>query len=159
MESGGKFSLETRLEEEGLNLSVGERSLISLARALVKNAKITVLDEATACECDVRNAETRITYLTRISIAIDLVTDQIIQETINRNFADTTLICIAHRLRTIIGWDRIAVMDAGEIVELGTPKELFEREDGMFRSLCDKSSIDAKEIENAQAETSRQRAK
>lgn len=50
-------------------------------------------------------------------------------------------------------------MDAGEIVELGTPIELFDREDGMFRSLCEKSAIDRTEIENAQADTLRQRAK
>lgn len=53
-ETRPKFSLETRIEEEGLNLSIGERSLVSLARALVKNAKITVLDEATACKHIVR---------------------------------------------------------------------------------------------------------
>jgi ATP-binding cassette subfamily C (CFTR/MRP) protein 1 len=85
------------------------------------------------------------------------MTDQVIQETINRDFANTTLICIAHRLRTIIGWDRIAVMDAGRIAEIAPPLELFDSTDGIFRSLCDKSSITRAEIERAQVQTKEQR--
>ncbi|WWC87583.1 uncharacterized protein L201_002473 [Kwoniella dendrophila CBS 6074] len=90
-----RLSLDSVIEEGGQNLSVGERSLISLARALVKNSKIVVLDEATA--------------------AVDLETDSKIQETIHREFKGRTLLCIVHRLRTIISWDRILVMNAGEI--------------------------------------------
>ncbi|WRT65384.1 uncharacterized protein IL334_002327 [Kwoniella shivajii] len=90
-----RLTLDTNIEEEGQNLSVGERSLVSLARALVKDSNIVVLDEATA--------------------AVDLETDSRIQQTIHREFKGKTLLCIAHRLRTIISWDRILVMNAGQI--------------------------------------------
>ncbi|KAJ2926808.1 hypothetical protein H1R20_g10265, partial [Candolleomyces eurysporus] len=90
-----RITLDTVLEAEGLNLSVGERSLLSLARALVKETKVVILDEATA--------------------SVDLETDKKIQQTIQTEFVGKTLICIAHRLRTILGYDRILVLDAGNI--------------------------------------------
>ncbi|WVQ72250.1 hypothetical protein IAR50_001799 [Cryptococcus sp. DSM 104548] len=120
------FGLDSIIEEEGSNLSVGERSLLSLARALVKDSKIVVLDEATA--------------------AVDLETDAKIQSTIHREFSDKTLLCIAHRLRTIISWNRILVMNAGEAEEFDTPLSLYDREYGHFRALCDKSNISREEI-------------
>ncbi|WWC59914.1 uncharacterized protein I303_102476 [Kwoniella dejecticola CBS 10117] len=136
-----RLTLDSVIEEEGQNLSVGERSLISLARALVKNSKIVVLDEATA--------------------AVDLETDSRIQQTIHREFRGKTLLCIAHRLRTIISWDKILVMNAGEIEvswggkivvdssqEFDTPLRLFDT-DGLFRSMCEKSSITREDIVQA----------
>ncbi len=125
----GRFTLDTVLEDEGNNLSVGERSLVSLARAIVRNSRISVLDEATA--------------------AVDLETDQKIQETIRREFKDKTLLCIAHRLRTILGWDRILVMSQGEIAEFDTPRNLFLREEGIFRQMCVKSNISLEDVEAA----------
>ncbi|KAJ1301602.1 hypothetical protein OPQ81_008850 [Rhizoctonia solani] len=124
-----RFTLDTVIEEEGGNLSVGQRSLVSLARALVKDSKIIVLDEATA--------------------SVDYETDKNIQDTISREFADKTLLCIAHRLKTIIGYDRICVLDAGQIAEFDTPMALFKRTDGIFRSMCERSSITAEDILNA----------
>ncbi|CAE6472878.1 unnamed protein product [Rhizoctonia solani] len=124
-----RFSLDTVIEEEGGNLSVGQRSLVSLARALVKDSKIIVLDEATA--------------------SVDYETDKNIQDTISREFADKTLLCIAHRLKTIIGYDRICVLDAGQIAEFDTPMALYKRTDGIFRSMCERSSITAEDISNA----------
>lgn len=94
-DSQNRFNLDTVIEEEGGNLSVGERSLVSLARALVKNTKILVLDEATA--------------------SVDLETDAKIQETIRQEFRDRTLLCIAHRLQTILAYDRILVMSDGQV--------------------------------------------
>ncbi|KAJ1300471.1 hypothetical protein OPQ81_005286 [Rhizoctonia solani] len=99
------LGLDSPVTAEGANLSVGQRSLLSLARALVKQSKILVLDEATA--------------------SVDLETDSRIQTTIKTEFADRTLLCIAHRLRTIINYDRVVVMDQGRIIEVGTPLELF----------------------------------
>ncbi|KAG8702705.1 hypothetical protein FRC09_004597 [Ceratobasidium sp. 395] len=124
-----RFTLDTVIEEEGGNLSVGQRSLVSLARALVKDSKIIVLDEATA--------------------SVDYETDKNIQNTISREFEDKTLLCIAHRLKTIIGYDRICVLDAGQIAEFDTPAALFKRTDGIFRSMCERSSITAEDIAQA----------
>ncbi|CDZ96537.1 abc transporter [Phaffia rhodozyma] len=134
--SSQKFTLETVVEDEGLNLSVGERSLVSLARALTKDAKVVVLDEATA--------------------SVDMETDSKIQETIAKEFKDKTILCIAHRLRTILNYDRICVMDQGSIVEFDTPVNLYLNPDGIFRSMCEKSSISLEEIRSAyQASASR----
>lgn len=123
-----RYGLDMTIEEEGSNLSVGERSLVSLARALVKDSKIVVLDEATA--------------------AVDLETDAKIQQTIHREFRGKTLLCIAHRLRTIISWDRILVMDAGRVQDFDTPLALYDK-GGTFRSMCERSSITRNEIEQA----------
>ncbi|CAE6465228.1 unnamed protein product [Rhizoctonia solani] len=126
LSSTSSLSLDSPIAAEGANLSVGQRSLLSLARALVKQSKILVLDEATA--------------------SVDLETDSRIQATIKTEFADRTLLCIAHRLRTIINYDRVVVMDQGQIVEVGTPLELVLNDGGIFRSMCDQSGIDAHEI-------------
>lgn len=124
-----RFSLDSVVDSEGANFSVGERSLLSLARALVRDTKIICLDEATA--------------------SVDLVTDNQIQYTIQTEFKDRTLVCIAHRLRTILSYDRICVMEAGRIVEFGPPEVLFEDEAGLFRGMCDRSSISVDDIRAA----------
>lgn len=133
-ESGSRkrFTLDMAIDDEGSNLSIGERSLVSLARALVKDAPIVVLDEATA--------------------AVDLATDSQIQETIRSEFGGKTLLCIAHRLRTIISWDRIVVMNAGEIEDFDTPLTLYDNEHGLFRTMCDRSNITREEIIRARKE-------
>ncbi|KAL7424431.1 ATP-binding cassette transporter yor1 [Cryptotrichosporon argae] len=115
-----RFSLDYAVEEEGGNLSVGERSLVSLARALVRDPKVLVLDEATA--------------------SVDVETDAKIQETIRREFGNKTLLCIAHRLRTILSYDRILVMDVGRVSEFDTPENLWHA-NGHFREMADKSGI------------------
>ncbi|EPS96092.1 hypothetical protein FOMPIDRAFT_101769 [Fomitopsis schrenkii] len=124
-----RFNLDTVIESEGANLSVGERSLLSLARALVKDSQVVVLDEATA--------------------SVDLETDSKIQQTIQIEFGQRTLLCIAHRLRTIISYDRILVMDAGQIAEFDTPLNLFQKQDSIFRGMCERSGITTAEIEKA----------
>ncbi|KAJ6471750.1 ABC protein [Mycena vitilis] len=128
-ENRHRLTLDTVLEADGANLSVGERSLLSLARALVKDSRVVILDEATA--------------------SVDLETDNKIQRTIQTQFKDRTLICIAHRLRTIISYDKILVLDAGKIAEFDTPLNLFLRNDGLFRTLCEKSNITVDDIEKA----------
>ncbi|KZV75428.1 ABC protein [Peniophora sp. CONT] len=124
-----RITLDSPVEPDGANLSVGERSLLSLARALVKDSKIVVLDEATA--------------------SVDLETDSKIQDTIQSEFTDRTLLCIAHRLRTILSYDRILVLDNGNIAEFDTPLNLFNIPESIFRSMCVGSSITAEEIEKA----------
>lgn len=116
-----KFHLDQPVVDEGANFSLGERQLISFARALVRNTKILILDEATS--------------------SVDYETDSKIQETISAEFADCTILCIAHRLRTIIHYDRVLTMDKGEVREFDTPLNLFNDVDGIFRLMCDKSGI------------------
>ncbi|CAH6722777.1 oligomycin resistance ATP-dependent permease Yor1p [[Candida] jaroonii] len=116
-----KFHLNAIVESEGSNFSLGEKQLIAFARALVRNSKILVLDEATS--------------------SVDYETDARIQKTIVNEFNDCTILCIAHRLRTIIKYDKILVLDKGELKEFESPLNLFKDESSIFRSLCDKSKI------------------
>ncbi|KAI9767562.1 MAG: hypothetical protein M1840_005599 [Geoglossum simile] len=119
--SPGRIHLDGPVEEEGLNFSLGQRQLMAMARALVRGSQIIVCDEATS--------------------SVDMETDQKIQRTIATGFKGKTLLCIAHRLRTIINYDRICVMDAGRIVELDSPLNLFDRPSGIFRGMCEQSGI------------------
>lgn len=127
--TSSRFTLDTVIEEEGNNLSVGERSLVSLARALVKDSQIILLDEATA--------------------SVDVETDAKIQETIRREFKHKTLLCIAHRLRTIITYDRVVVLDAGRVAEMDSPLKLFDTPGGIFREMCERSNIKRAEVEKS----------
>lgn len=115
-----KFHLDQLVEDEGANFSLGERQLIALARALVRESKILILDEATS--------------------SVDYETDAKINETIRTEFADCTILCIAHRLNTIVNFDRILVMDAGSVAEYDTPKALYQH-NGIFKEMCDRSGI------------------
>jgi ATP-binding cassette subfamily B protein len=105
---------DTVIGENGSTLSGGERQRISIARALLKNAPIVLLDEATA--------------------SLDPENETLIQEAISELVKNRTVIVIAHRLRTVLGADRIAVLDQGRLVELGYGKELMA-EDGLFARL------------------------
>jgi ATP-binding cassette subfamily C (CFTR/MRP) protein 1 len=115
-----RIHLDTTVEEEGLNFSLGQRQLMALARALVRGSQIIVCDEATS--------------------SVDMDTDQKIQKTIASGFKGKTLLCIAHRLKTIINYDRIVVMDQGTIAEIDTPVALYES-GGIFRGMCERSGI------------------
>jgi ATP-binding cassette subfamily C (CFTR/MRP) protein 4 len=112
MVSGLQSGLDSLVSEGGSNFSVGEKQLLCLVRAIVKNTKIVVLDEATA--------------------SVDLEADDMIQRTIRRNFKNSTVLTIAHRLNTVMDSDKIMVMDSGRVVEFGDPKELLENPDGHF---------------------------
>ncbi|EJC97738.1 P-loop containing nucleoside triphosphate hydrolase protein [Fomitiporia mediterranea MF3/22] len=119
-ESSAKIGLDTMVESGGTNFSLGQRQIIALARAIVRRSKLLILDEATA--------------------AIDYDTDTAIQNTLRTEFSkDTTLLTIAHRLQTIVDYDKIMVLDAGELVEFDSPNALLEKEDGYFRALVDES--------------------
>ncbi|XP_066983087.1 ATP-binding cassette sub-family C member 3-like [Macrobrachium rosenbergii] len=109
-------ALHTAIDEGGANLSVGQRQLVCLARALLRKSKILVLDEATA--------------------AVDLDTDDLIQATIRKEFADCTILTIAHRLNNIMGSDRVMVMDKGKIAEFSSPSELLSDKNSIFYGMA-----------------------
>lgn len=116
----GRLGLESNIASGGSNVSVGQRQIIALARAIVRASKLLILDEATS--------------------AIDHETDNIIQNTLRRELgSDVTVITIAHRLQTIIDADRIMVLDAGRIAEFASPAELLAKPEGLFKALCDES--------------------
>lgn len=127
-----RIHLDTVVEEDGLNFSLGQRQLMALARALVRGSRIIVCDEATS--------------------SVDMETDDKIQATIASGFRGRTLLCIAHRLRTIIGYDRICVMDQGRIAELDSPLALWKNEGGIFRGMCERSGIRVEDIRGAREE-------
>uniref|UniRef100_A0A8B9BL76 ATP binding cassette subfamily C member 2 n=1 Tax=Anser brachyrhynchus TaxID=132585 RepID=A0A8B9BL76_9AVES len=112
--------LQHVVSEGGENLSVGQRQLVCLARALLRKAKILILDEATA--------------------AVDLETDHLIQTTIRSAFADCTVLTIAHRLHTIMDSNRVMVMQAGRIVEYDSPEELLQKQ-GIFSAMAKDAGI------------------
>uniref|UniRef100_A0A8C8SUN0 Multidrug resistance-associated protein 1 n=1 Tax=Pelusios castaneus TaxID=367368 RepID=A0A8C8SUN0_9SAUR len=112
--------LNHECSEGGENLSVGQRQLVCLARALLRKTKILVLDEATA--------------------AVDLETDDLIQSTIRTQFEDCTVLTIAHRLNTIMDYERILVLDKGKIVECDSPANLLQKK-GIFYSMAKDSGL------------------
>ncbi|KAI1319685.1 Multidrug resistance-associated protein 1 [Mortierella claussenii] len=110
--------LSSEVTQNGENFSIGQRSLICLARALLRKTKILVLDEATA--------------------AVDVETDELIQRTIRQEFQDRTILTIAHRIKTIMDSDRILVLERGCVEEYDTPAALMQRQ-GLFFNLAKQS--------------------
>ena len=107
--------LEMQIEDQGSNLSIGQRQLVCIARALIKDPKILLMDEATA--------------------NIDHKTDEKVQRVISDMMPNTTVITIAHRLNTIIGYDRVLVMGKGSKIEMGSPYRLMIKPGGEFRDM------------------------
>uniref|UniRef100_A0A8C1VIW3 ATP-binding cassette, sub-family C (CFTR/MRP), member 2 n=1 Tax=Cyprinus carpio TaxID=7962 RepID=A0A8C1VIW3_CYPCA len=113
--------LQHEVSEGGENLSVGQRQLLCLARALLRKSRILILDEATA--------------------AVDLETDDLIQNTIRREFSHCTVLTIAHRLNTILDSSRVMVLDSGKIVEFDSPSVLLNNQQGHFYSMAKDAGI------------------
>lgn len=119
-ENQNKFlNLASSVSEGGGNLSQGQRQLMCLARSLLKSPKVILLDEATA--------------------SIDYKSDATIQKTIREEFSHSTILTIAHRLRSIIDYDKILVMDAGKVVEYDDPYILIANKESLFYSMCENS--------------------
>ncbi|KAJ3089424.1 hypothetical protein HK102_006441, partial [Quaeritorhiza haematococci] len=118
-QSSSGMSLDNPVTENGNNFSQGQRQLLCLARALLRRSRVVVLDEATA--------------------SVDNETDSRIQETIRSEFADSTVLTIAHRLRTVMDYDKILVLDKGRVVEYDSPYALVQIEDGWFRKMCEET--------------------
>ncbi|PXF49940.1 Multidrug resistance-associated protein 1 [Gracilariopsis chorda] len=109
--------LDAQVSEYGENMSAGQRQVICLTRALLRNSKILILDEA--------------------SSSLDMETDRLIQETIRTHLKDATILTIAHRLFTLADYDKILVMEDGFAVEYGSPADLLGRADGKLKALVD----------------------
>ncbi|KAI7862036.1 P-loop containing nucleoside triphosphate hydrolase protein [Spinellus fusiger] len=109
-------NLTTSVNEGGKNFSQGQRQLLCLARALLKRSRIVLMDEATA--------------------SVDFQTDKAIQKTISTEFAECMILCIAHRLHTVIEYDRILVLDQGTIVEFENPLQLINNTESTFYKMC-----------------------
>lgn len=107
--------LDAELIDEGSNFSVGQRQLFCLARAILKKSKILIMDEATS--------------------SLDLETDQVLQKVVASQCAECTVLTIAHRISSILSYDKVIVLDSGHIVEIGHPDELLQRRGSLFASL------------------------
>ncbi|XP_059612035.1 ATP-binding cassette sub-family C member 4-like [Phlebotomus argentipes] len=111
--------IDCRMADGGSNFSMGQRQLVCLARAILRDNRILVLDEATA--------------------NVDPETDRLIQTTIRSRFANCTVLTIAHRLHTVMDSDRVLVIDAGRVMEFGTPFELLQQPRGHLKSLVEQT--------------------
>jgi len=109
-------NLDSSVSEGGENFSTGEKQLLCMARAILKRTKVLLMDEATA--------------------SVDYGTDELIGKTIRQEFAESTILTIAHRLRTIIDYDRVMLLDAGKIAEFDKPATLLRDTSSKFYSLC-----------------------
>ena len=114
--SGQAEGLQLKITEAGNNLSAGQKQLICLARALLRNTQVLVVDEATA--------------------NVDQKTDMLIQRTLRKEFPHCTILTIAHRIHTILDSDRVLVMDVGKVAEFDRPEILLENPDGLFYKLA-----------------------
>ncbi|VDO76241.1 unnamed protein product [Heligmosomoides polygyrus] len=110
-----------QIDESGENISVGQRQLVCLTRALLRKSRILVLDEATA--------------------AIDTHTDILIQATIRKQFEESTVITIAHRINTILDYDRVLVMDGGRVAEFDSPQQLLANRHSIFYSMAASANL------------------
>ncbi|KZT65223.1 P-loop containing nucleoside triphosphate hydrolase protein, partial [Daedalea quercina L-15889] len=119
----GRITLDSQISSGGSNLSVGQRQILALARAIIRQSKLLILDEGAP-----------------FIPALDYATDTVIQESLRRELdKGVTLLTIAHRLQTIMDADKIMVLDAGRIVEFGSPSQLLKNSKGMLKALVDES--------------------
>ncbi|WRT70588.1 uncharacterized protein IL334_007586 [Kwoniella shivajii] len=118
---GGKsiITLTTEVSAGGSNFSQGQRQLVAMARALLRRSNLIIMDEATA--------------------SVDFATDEAIQAAIRTEFKSSTLLTIAHRLSSVIDYDRLLVLSDGKVAEFDTPINLLRKNDSLFKSLCEKS--------------------
>lgn len=112
-------NLDSAVGEAGGNMSAGQKQLMTLARGLLRRSAVVIMDEATS--------------------SIDFATDKMIQEILKTEFDNSTVLCIAHRLSTVIHYDRILVLDYGRVKEFDTPKKLLQNPESLFTKLAESS--------------------
>ncbi|GAA5962699.1 hypothetical protein JCM3765_006170 [Sporobolomyces pararoseus] len=112
-----ELNLDSPVRSGGSNLSQGQRQLVGLARALVRRSKVVILDEATA--------------------SLDNESDRLVQRAIREEFEGCTLLTVAHRIETIVDYDRILVLGSGKVLEFDKPRTLLDKQDGAFREMCE----------------------
>lgn len=127
-----KDGLEMNIEENGSNLSSGQKQLICICRAILRRSKVVILDEATS--------------------NIDVVTEQRIQFLLNTCMEGSTVITVAHRLNTIMKSEKILVLSYGEISEYDSPKNLMKNKKSEFAKLCAELKKSDKEFKKHQKE-------
>ncbi|KAJ1559092.1 hypothetical protein HK405_012040, partial [Cladochytrium tenue] len=115
--------LDAPVTEGGENLSAGQRQLLCLGRALLRDARILVVDEATA--------------------SVDPDTDRLVQHVLRSDFAGRTVLCIAHRLSTLADYDRILVLADGQVVEFDSPRALLLKPGSAFAAMVDETGAQA----------------
>ncbi|KGB75304.2 ATP-binding cassette transporter [Cryptococcus deuterogattii R265] len=113
------ITLTTEVSAGGSNFSQGQRQLVAMARALLRRSNLIIMDEATA--------------------SVDFATDEAIQAAIRSEFKDSTLLTIAHRLSSVIDYDRLLVLSDGAVAEFDTPINLLRKDGSLFKTLCEKS--------------------
>jgi ABC-type multidrug transport system fused ATPase/permease subunit len=111
--------LDMEVVDNGANFSLGQRQLLCMGRALLRNSRILMMDEATA--------------------SVDMDSDALIQRTVREAFAHCTTLTIAHRLNTIMDSDKVAFLDAGRLTEFGEPADLLKDKAGSFTKLVEQS--------------------
>jgi len=119
MTTGGGLGM--RVDKNGENFSVGQRQLLCLGRAVLRKARILVCDEHSA--------------------SIDPLTDRIISDVLRTTFKDATIIAIAHRIQSVMEYDKVMVMGDGKVEEFGNPRELRKVEGGAFKEFCDRANV------------------
>lgn len=125
-----KNGLDLEITENGANLSSGEKQLICICRSILRKNQVVILDEATA--------------------NIDIVTEQRIQQLIQEEFRECTVITIAHRLQTIIESDKVLVLSFGQVIEYDAPNKLLENEESEFSKLVNEMKKEEEEQKKEQ---------
>ncbi len=139
--------LAFQVTEKGENFSQGQRQLICLARALLRKSKVMTRESIIHKQLSRLLQTTCTTYVCQVLLldeataAVDLETDDLIQKAIRTEFADCTVITIAHRLNTILDCDRVAVFSEGRLVEFAPPSELLAKKDSAFSALAKDAGI------------------